>query len=172
MLAKPLAILFLSLAITETVIMVLFSEFSSDYLGPWLPSLFDASVVSLVAIGVITQLLKKKLIVLHRNARAEFIAFEIGIIVFIIEAIMMFALNLLPFTLNDWYAGIFDVVALSSLSVILIYFLLLKPAVNEIQNKERETVSFEPIIISSLFAYLCFAILLPMVLLPHWSHME
>ena len=164
MLAKPLAILFLSLAITETVIMVLFSEFSSEYLGPWLPSLFDASVVSLVAIGVITQLLKKRLIVLHRNARAEFIAFEIGIIVFIIEAIMMFALNLLPFTLNDWYAGVFDVAVLSSLSVIVIYFLLLKPAVNETQNKENDTVSFEPIIISSLFAYLCFAILLLMIL--------
>ncbi len=165
MFIKPLSILFVSLAVTETIIMLLLEEFSNEYLGLWIPTLFDASVVSLVAIGVVTQLLKNESIVFHDSKKAEFIAFEIGIIVFTLEAVIMLSLDTQPFNLNAWQTGILDVFTLSLFSVLLIYLVVFKPAVDEPHTKQAEFTRFEPTIISSFLAYMCFAILLLMALL-------
>jgi len=165
MFIKPLAILFVSLAITEAIIMLLLAEFSNEHIGLWIPALFDAGVVSLVAIGVITQLLKNKSIVLLDSTRSEFIAFEIGIIVFTLEAVMMLLFDLLPFNLNDWQTGLMDVLALSFFSVVLIYFVVFKPFVGEELSQQSEFTRFEPTIINSVLAYMSFAILLLMALL-------
>jgi diguanylate cyclase (GGDEF)-like protein len=131
--------------------------------------ILDASVLSLVAIGVINQLFKNGLLVLHRHERLKYIAFDIGIIVFTIEAVIMLSFELLPLNLNTWQLGLVDVFALSFFSVVFIRFLILKPTKLGVFSHKTESKHFEPIIISSILAYICFAIILLVGLLASYQ---
>jgi len=166
---NPLIILFISLAFSESIVMLILAIISDNHVSQLLLVILDASVVSLVAIGVINQLFKYRLLVLHRYARLKFIAFDIGIIVFTIEAIIMLAFELMPLDLKAWQLALLNVFALSFFSVLFINFLILKPAMGDVFSHKLESKGFEPIIISSILTYLCFAIILLVGLLASYQ---
>jgi|GEM_PF-906345 len=165
-LTKPLTVLFVSLALAESLIMVLLGLFFSDNLGVWLPTIFDASLISIIAIAVISYQLKKHTIAFKLDRRNEWIALEIGIIVFSVEAFIMLLAELLPTNLPFWQIAILDTVMLSVLSVWLINRCIFKPAID--YNESRSN-TFEPIAVSSLLAFSCFVILFLMILLTTYS---
>lgn len=166
---KPRIILFIALAITESIIMLLLSALSDYHINQWILVIFDASVVSLVAIGVINQFFKNGTLVLNQSEKSEFIAFKIGILVFTIEALLMFVLDLLNFNLNTWQSGLLDALVLSLLSVVFVCFIILRPAIGEVPSQQPGLTRFEPIMVNSILAYLCFAIILLLGLLASYQ---
>ncbi len=145
--------------------MLLLTAIGEESLGPWIPALFDATVLSLVAILTINRLFMHSLIAIRGDGKGEFIQLKIGAIVFILEAIVMLVLNLSPLNLTDWQETLFDVVALSLGSSLVIYTFILRPASHNEFNASEGESRFDPTIATNLLAYVCLMILFLMVLM-------
>jgi len=145
--------------------MTLLSAIGEEYLGPWIPALFDAIAVSLVAILTVNRLLKHSLISLHSSDSSEIIQLKIGIIVFTFEAVVMFILNIVPMSLSGWQEGLFDVIALTLGSSLVIYGIVLKPASEDESQRVGHTHRFDSTVATNILGYLCLMILLLMTLI-------
>ncbi|MDH5570369.1 MAG: diguanylate cyclase [Gammaproteobacteria bacterium] len=158
-----LAILTLVIAISEIFTMALMSLFEVELFWAWLPALFDASVVSLVAIIASNIMVKRSIIQLHGAGRQEWTQLKIGSIVFVSEAILMLVLQTLPFPLNYWQALVLDVTGLSLISSYLICRLVFKPY-SKPEEYKTSSVNSTPIITANILGYISFMVLLLMIL--------
>lgn len=118
---KRLLILFLSLAFSEAVIMLFLAAFVTQFTGVWLSVILDSSLIALVAIVTTLYLFRDNDFVTHQKLRTEFLIIKIAMIVFTVEAIIMFAFNFDALMLKQWQIMLIDGLILSSLSVSLIY---------------------------------------------------
>ena len=118
---KRLLILFLSLAFSEAVIMLFLAAFVTQFTGVWLSVILDSSLIALVAIVTTLYLFRDNDFVTHQKLRTEFLIIKIAMIVFTVEAIIMFAFNFDDLMLKQWQIMLIDGLILSSLSVSLIY---------------------------------------------------
>lgn len=118
---KRLLILFLSLAFSEAVIMLFLASFVTQFTGVWLSVILDSSLIALVAIVTTLYLFRDNDFVTHQKLRTEFLIIKIAMIVFTVEAIIMFAFNFDALMLKQWQIMLIDGLILSSLSVSLIY---------------------------------------------------
>lgn len=123
---KRLLILFLSLAFSEAVIMLFLAAFVTQFTGVWLSVILDSSLIALVAIVTTLYLFRDNDFVTHQKLRTEFLIIKIAMIVFTVEAIIMFAFNFDALMLKQWQIMLIDGLILSSLSVSLIYLFVIK----------------------------------------------
>lgn len=121
---KRLLILFLSLAFSEAVIMLFLAAFVTQFTGVWLSVILDSSLIALVAIVTTLYLFRDNDFVTHQKLRTEFLIIKIAMIVFTVEAIIMFAFNFDALMLKQWQIMLIDGLILSSLSVSLIYLFI------------------------------------------------
>ncbi|WP_418609337.1 hypothetical protein ACNSN2_18375 [Pseudoalteromonas sp. US3C1013] len=121
---KRLLILFLSLAFSEAVIMLFLATFVTQFTGVWLSVILDSSLIALVAIVTTLYLFRDNDFVTHQKLRTEFLIIKIAMIVFTVEAIIMFAFNFDALMLKQWQIMLIDGLILSSLSVSLIYLFI------------------------------------------------
>jgi len=155
---KRLLILFLSLAFSEAVIMLFLAAFVTQFTGVWLSVILDSSLIALVAIVTTLYLFRDNDFVTHQKLRTEFLIIKIAMIVFTVEAIIMFAFNFDEFVLQQWQVIAIDSLILSSLSVPIIYFSIIKPAFLPLQ--EQNSQKLNTTIFTSLLTYFCSAIIL------------
>lgn len=154
---KRLLILFLSLAFSEAVIMLFLAAFVTQFTGVWLSVILDSSLIALVAIVTTLYLFRDNDFVTHQKLRTEFLIIKIAMIVFTVEAIIMFAFNFDALMLKQWQIMLIDGLILSSLSVSLIYLFVIKYAfsLNQSHNTQKNTTK-----LTSSLAYFCSAVLL------------
>lgn len=154
---KRLLILFLSLAFSEAVIMLFLATFVTQFTGVWLSVILDSSLIALVAIVTTLYLFRDNDFVTHQKLRTEFLIIKIAMIVFTVEAIIMFAFNFDALMLKQWQIMLIDGLILSSLSVSLIYLFVIKYAfsLNQSHNTQKNTTK-----LTSSLAYFCSAVLL------------
>lgn len=154
---KRLLILFLSLAFSEAVIMLFLAAFVTQFTGVWLSVILDSSLIALVAIVTTLYLFRDNDFVTHQKLRTEFLIIKIAMIVFTVEAIIMFAFNFDALMLKQWQIMLIDGLILSSLSVSLIYLFVIKYAfsLNQSHNTQKNTTK-----LTSSLAYFCSAALL------------
>ncbi|URR00466.1 sensor domain-containing diguanylate cyclase [Pseudoalteromonas sp. SCSIO 43095] len=154
---KRLLILFLSLAFSEAVIMLFLASFVTQFTGVWLSVILDSSLIALVAIVTTLYLFRDNDFVTHQKLRTEFLIIKIAMIVFTVEAIIMFAFNFDALMLKQWQIILIDGLILSSLSVSLIYLFVIKYAfsLNQSHNTQKNTTK-----LTSSLAYFCSAALL------------
>lgn len=154
---KRLLILFLSLAFSEAVIMLFLASFVTQFTGVWLSVILDSSLIALVAIVTTLYLFRDNDFVTHQKLRTEFLIIKIAMIVFTVEAIIMFAFNFDALMLKQWQIMLIDGLILSSLSVSLIYLFVIKYAfsLNQSHNTQKNTTK-----LTSSLAYFCSAALL------------
>ena len=88
---KAFIILITVIAIAEFLTMLVLGSVNKEVLGPWIPALFDASVVSLAAIITIGVLIKRSLVLVR--GKGERIQFKIGSIVCVLEKPLMHLLR-------------------------------------------------------------------------------
>jgi diguanylate cyclase (GGDEF)-like protein len=162
---KALVLLIAVIAVTEAMVMALLAVVGEAGLGTWLPALFDATAVSLVAILTINRMLKYSLISLQGSGAGVFIQLKVGFIVFVFEAIVMLMLHLLPFTLTSVQEGLVDVVILAFGASLVIYSIILKPASEEELDSLEKESRFDTTIATNLLAYVCVMILFFIALL-------
>ncbi|ATD05316.1 GGDEF domain-containing protein [Pseudoalteromonas tetraodonis GFC] len=155
---QRLLILFISLALSEAIIMMLLASFVTKYTGIWFSVILDVSLISFIAIITIHYLFNDSDFVKNQQSRTEFLTFKIAMIVFTIEALVMFAFNFDEFVLQQWQVIAIDSLILSSLSVPIIYFSIIKPAFLPLQ--EQNSQKLNTTIFTSLLTYFCSAIIL------------
>lgn len=97
------------------------SAFVTQFTGVWLSVILDSSLIALVAIVTTLYLFRDNDFVTHQKLRTEFLIIKIAMIVFTVEAIIMFAFNFDALMLKQWQIMLIDGLILSSLSVSLIY---------------------------------------------------
>ena len=165
---KALGILIIVIAISEIITMTLMSLFEVELFWAWLPALFDATVVSLIAIIASNIMVKRSIIQLQDAGMHEWTQLKIGTIVFLTEAILMLTLQALPYNLNDWQELLFDVTFLSLVCSFLICRLVFKPY-SKTKIHEPESVNSRPIIIANVLGYISFMILLLMILISSYK---
>ena len=147
------------------LIMVLLNYIHIEQMEPWLSAFFDATMISLVAIITVNRLVRYSVIAFRGGGRSEWSQLKIGAIVFVIEAIVMLTLDMLPFALNTWQATLIDVTALALGSSLIIYAIVLRPASEEEAVAYKQQNISDSMIITSALVYLCFMILLFMILI-------
>lgn len=144
--------------------MTLLGSVNIELLGPWLPALFDASVISLAAILAVAWMVKHSLITFRGAGGSEWVQLKVGAIVFTFEAIVMLALYLFPLPLLAWQETLFDTATLTLGTSLVIYGAVLKP-VSQNERDDVDTVAkFNPTVVTNILGYLCFMILLFMIL--------
>ncbi|WP_432472906.1 diguanylate cyclase domain-containing protein [Amphritea sp. HPY] len=123
-----LAILFLSLAASEALMMMLLEHLAINSRYFWIETFFDASILAFVTLFVVRYLCKFRLIRPQPPMNAETIQIQAAIIVFGMEALLMLAFPLFHLRHSDWQMTVIDSGGLALLSTIVIYYFLLLPA--------------------------------------------
>lgn len=129
---KVLTLLIVVILSVETLIMLLLPVVLKAWVAPWVPALIDSICVSLAAIISLFWMNKRGWINFNPagsqgRGGLGFAGLKTGAIVFTVEAILMFALEIPASVLNQWQLTLLDVVALSTITPIIIYWLVLKP---------------------------------------------
>lgn len=147
--------------------MVLLTTIGEEQFGPWIPALLNATAISLVAILTSHTMLKRSLISVspQGGGKGEFLQLKIGGIVFIFEAIVMLVLYVSPLTLTGWQEGLFDVVALTLGSSLVIYGIVLKPASEQELDSLEKGFRFDSTIATNILGYVCLMTLLLLALI-------
>ena len=76
---QRLLILFISLALSEAIIMMLLASFVTKYTGIWFSVILDASLISFIAIITIHYLFNDSDFVKNQQSRTEFLTFKIAL---------------------------------------------------------------------------------------------
>ncbi|MDH5485207.1 MAG: sensor domain-containing diguanylate cyclase [Gammaproteobacteria bacterium] len=161
---KALITLALVIAITETLIMLLLAVTTLDTLGSWLPALFDALIVSLIAIITVKIMVSQSLVTI-RDHSSEWIQIKIGAIVFGFEALVMLTLDVFTLPIADWQTTLFDTIVLTLGASLAIYTLVLKPASKHDLKAKQQKPRFDITVSSNLLGYALLMTLLLMVLI-------
>lgn len=122
-----LVILFLSLAASEALMMMLLEQLAINSRYFWIETFFDASMLAFVALFVVRYLCKFRLIRPQPPMNTETIQVQAAIIVFGMEALLMLAFPLFHLRHSDWQMTLIDSGGLALFSTIVVYYFLLTP---------------------------------------------
>lgn len=127
-------------------------EFGESFF--WLPILLDALLISLAAIITVSILIKKGLLAIKQQGHIAWVEIQIGLIVFFIEIIIMQVFEYNPWFFASWQEIIIDGFMLALFSSVGIYFIVLKPAMEALDNYDVTASRFDSTGITILFSYL------------------
>ncbi|MEH6472923.1 MAG: diguanylate cyclase [Halopseudomonas sp.] len=116
-----------AIALTELTIMLLIRLLSLDAYGNWLPAIFDAASVSLVAVITFSYFVGRYQGLSGFGLLSYGIQLKVGAIVFGVEILVMSILPLLSLGHSQWYGALLDTVVLAAVGGSIIYWKLFLP---------------------------------------------
>lgn len=166
---KALMLLIIAISITELLIMIFIGQVDLGSLSVWIIALFDALMVSLAAIFTVKYMISKSILTIKESKGGEGVQLKIGLIVFIFEALVMLAIDLLPLSFDEVSAGLFDTAILALGASITIYWLVLKPIVFTGVQVSDKNSQFDITITSNILGFVCMMMIIMMIMISTYN---